>query len=261
MRRPSSRTSPVLLVLGGIFAVATIAWGCYQLVSLIAHERTRSEVSFPAGVTRLQIDTDAGHIELRGTDGDTIRGERVIDRGIGEPRFSERVDGDTLVIRADCPWWSNHNCGVEYVLDVPASVAVDASSSGSGIETFGLFGPQTLDSSGGGITVVDPAGELDIDSSGGGITVRGARSPQVVADSSGGGVRVGFAAPPASVDVESSGGGVTIELPPGPVAYAVDAESSGGGRRVDVKTDPDSASRIRARSSGGGVTVRYRTEP
>jgi hypothetical protein len=53
---------------------------------------------------------------------------------------------------------------------------------------------------------------------------------------------------------------VTIELPPGPVAYAVDAESSGGGRRVDVKTDPDSANHIRARSSGGGVTIRYRTD-
>jgi hypothetical protein len=257
MRR---RTSPVLLSLGGIFVVATIAWGCYQLVSLVAHERTTSPVSFPAGVTRLQIDTDAGHIELRGTDAATITGERVVDRGLGEPRFSERVDGDTLVIRADCPWWTNHNCGVAYTLAVPASVAVDASSSGSGIETAGLLGDQTLDSSGGGITVVDPAGALDVDSSGGGITVRGARSAQVQADSSGGGVRVSFAAPPSSVDVESSGGGVTIELPPGPVAYAVDAESSGGGRRVDVKTDPDSANRIRARSSGGGVTIRYRTD-
>jgi hypothetical protein len=250
----------VLLSLGGLFAVATIAWGCYQLVSLVAHGRTTSPVSFPAGVTRLQIDTDAGHIELRGTDGDTVTGERVVDRGLGEPRFSERVDGDTLVIRADCPWYANHNCGVEYTLDVPASVAVDASSSGSGIETSGLLGPQTLDSSGGGITVVDPAGALDVDSSGGGITVRGARSAEVVADSSGGGVRVSFAEPPSAVDVDSSGGGVTVELPPGPVAYAVDAESSGGGRRVDVKTDPDSDSRIRARSSGGGVTIRYRTD-
>jgi DNA-binding NarL/FixJ family response regulator len=183
----------------------------------------------------------------------------------------------TLKLHTECSSFIGANCSVSYELAVPEGVTVTGSSSGGGIRTEAITGSQTMSSSGGGITVDKPSGEVKVDSSGGGITVTepsgdvsanssgggirivGSRSNRVVADSSGGGIDVDFDSPPTQVDVSSSGGGITVRLPPGETSYAVDASSSGGGTDVEVRTDPASANRVKARSSGGGVTVRYAT--
>ncbi len=264
MRRP-------LLVLGSIFTALLLLWGVFTGISALARTEERSAVAFDGKLATIRVEGSAG-VTLLGGDGAAVGGERVVVRGLRRPTVSERVEGDTLVLRADCPNFGGPWCSVRYELTVPRGADIEVDTSGGGVRVEGVDGALELESSGGGITVVDAAGPIDADSSGGGITITGARgavtasssgggvqlldsrSPTVAAASSGGGVRLEFVDAPDVVDASSSGGGVTVRLPGG-VAYAVDASSSGGGTRVDVATDPTSSHRITVRSSGGGVTV------
>jgi hypothetical protein len=250
MRRP-------LIALGGVFAAVTIAYGVLTAISLMAHSKSRSDISLPGDITDIELDLSSGDVVLIGDGGDKITGTRTVERGLKSPKYSEKRTGSTLKLSASCSALFDLNCNVRYELHVPANVIVRGSSSGGSIRTDRVTGAVSVDSSGGNVTVIGTQGPVDISSSGGSVKVLQSRSATVKADSSGGGVRVEFIDPPSDVDVSSSGGGVTVIVPDTEGAYQVDASSSGGGTTIDVRTDKSSPRHIKADSSGGGVTVAY----
>ena len=256
---PSHDGAPVTrkawLVAGAIAATVTLVFGTFQVVSLLARSTEETTTTFQA-VRRLVIDNGAGSIRLRPSPDATLRIDRKETRGLARPSYSERMDGDRLVVEADCagPFgW----CRVRLEVEVPAGVDVDASGGGGSLRADGLDAGLRLRSSGGSITVVGSGPVLDLSSSGGSVNVEAARARDVKVSSRGGSVRVRSTVVPDTVDARSSGGSVTVELPDGPTAYRVDATSSGGSARTQVRTDPTSSRRITAHSSGGSVTVRY----
>lgn len=253
MRRP-------WFVVGSIVTVITIGWGAFTAVALMAHERTRTPISF-TGVTVIRIDNSAGGMTITGIEtlvaDDTVSGIRRVDRGLMKPRFSERMEGSTLVISAECPAFSTANCSVHYDLNVPRGITLDLNSSTGDLRVSGVDGAITADASAGGIRIEGSAGVVDAHSSAGEVKVLDSRSRIVKAASSAGGVEVTFTEPPSDVIAKSSAGGVDVRLPRGETLYSVTADSSAGGVRVDVRTDPQSPNRIVADSSAGGVTVTY----
>ena len=243
------------LVAGSVVAAVTLLFGTFQVISLLARSTEETTTTFP-GVRHLVVDNDAGSIRLRPSANGTLTVERKETRSITKPDYSERMEGDRLIVAADCagPFgW----CEVQLDIAVPAGVDVEASGGGGGVRADGLDAGLRLRSSGGSITVVGSGPVLDLSSSGGSVNVESSRAREVRARSSGGSVRVRSTVVPDTVDARSSGGGVTVELPDGPTAYRVDATSSGGSARAQVRTDPTSSRRITAGSSGGSVTVRY----
>ncbi|HVL06543.1 MAG TPA: DUF4097 family beta strand repeat-containing protein [Acidimicrobiales bacterium] len=243
------------LVLGAIAVTVTLAFGTFQVVSLLARSTDETTTTFEA-VRHLEIGNDAGRIRLRPSTDGTLRIEREVVRGLTKPSYSERREGDRLIVDAECRgpgMW----CRVQLDVSVPAGVSVDASGGGGSVRADGLDAGLRLRSSGGGITVVASGPVLDLSSSGGSVSVEAAKAREIKARSSGGSVRIRSAVVPDTVDARSSGGSVTVEVPDGPTAYRVDASSSGGSTRTEVRADPTSARRITADSSGGSVTVRY----
>jgi hypothetical protein len=263
--RVASRSANRVLwiTFGSVFAVACLVYGTFTVVELVGFARSSSHVVITpeqaAGITRIEVRSDAGSARIIGSDRTDIVVDGKITYGLKKPGDSTRIEGDTLVVDSSCEVWVNTFCTVDYTIQVPARLEVEASASGGGLRIEGIDGSVKASSSGGGVRAVDTGGDLDLDSSGGGVRGERLRSQVVVADSSGGGVRLSFAEPPRTVDADSSGGGVTIEVPPG-VAFDIRASSSGGGVDTsDVAHDPDSDRTITVDSSGGGVTVR-RTE-
>jgi hypothetical protein len=243
-------------VLGGIVAAVTLAFGTFQVVSLLARSTDEATTRYEA-VRHLTVDNDAGSIRLRPSVNGTLTVDRRETRGLTEPDYRERMEGDRLVVEADCAGALRAWCEVQLEIAVPAGVDVDASGGGGSVRADGLDAGLRLRSSGGSIIVVGGGSFLDLQSSGGSVNVELGRAEQVKARSSGGSVRVRSAVVPRNLDARSSGGGVTVELPDGPTAYRVDASSTGGSSRTQVRTDPTSDRLITARSSGGSVTVRY----
>jgi hypothetical protein len=248
------------LAFGSLAAVATLALGTFQMVSLVGRATETASSSFD-NVRHLVITNRAGSVRLVAQPTASLLVRRTIDRRLVRPSYHERMDGDRLLVDASCGGAFSSWCDVRLDVSVPAGVDVDVSAAGGSIRTDGLDAPLKLRSSGGGITVVGGASNLDLDSSGGGVHVEASRAATVKARSSGGGVTVRYAVVPGTVDARSSGGGVTVEVPDGPTTYRVDASSTGGSAHTLVRTDPTSDHLITARSSGGGVTVRYLSAP
>jgi hypothetical protein len=266
-------------LIGGLLVVVALPYGVYSLVDVSVRRVdhvTATRSAAPSGgtaLTALDVRTD-GKVFVTAVDGQDVMISTRIERGLRRPRVSQRVEGDTLILRGSCPAIGSF-CSVGYTVRVPRGMRVNVSSSGGSVTIDGTSSTVTASSSGGGVTLRRTTGTASASSSGGGVTIDGTsgpvtatssgggvravalRSSKVSASSSGGGVRLTFAVAPADVRAASSGGGVRVELPKGDATYAVDASASGGGTSVGVRTDPASSNRIRVRSSGGGVTVAY----
>jgi hypothetical protein len=235
----------------------------------------------------------SGDVTLRRGPSGRITVRRQLQWPDGKPVISQRWDGHTLRLTQACPTGSsNGNCNVEYILIVPSSVSVTAST-GSGNVTVngvtgrldlfsasgdlaasGTSGPVSARTSSGNVTVNGATGRLDLFSasgdlaasgtsgpvsawtSSGNVTVTGARSSDVTAETSSGDVLLAFSGVPARADGESASGNVMVFVPP-PARYNVQAGTSAGNRTVTVAQDPASPRVIIANSASGDVTVSY----
>jgi len=234
--RPLSRGRWIVLVVGGVFAVALIAAATWSVVNLLGQTIDERRFTLTPTNGRIRIDTE-GDIRIAvGTDTDV----QVVERlryGTKRPQVEETAGPDGLTLRGSCPWY-NSNCSVDVAVTVPANLIVDAHSSAGDISVSGVTGQLTLNSSAGNVRAT------------------GIRSDQVRAESSAGDVELSFDEAPSDVYARSSAGDVTVRLPPEAGGYRVDASTSAGERDVDVPVDPASPRRISARSSAGDVDVR-----
>lgn len=153
------------------------------------------------------------------------------------------------------------NFGFNLIIIVPREMSCNVSSSGGGLEIYGVEGTHDFNSSGGSVylenitgyakakssggsvKVKNHNGEIHLNSSGGGVSVKEARG-SVYAHSSGGAVRLENIN--GDVDARTSGGGVSVS---GECEY-VKATSSGGSVHVNIK---NLKKKLYLESSGGGI--------
>lgn len=205
--------------------------------------------------SQLFAKSEAGGVEVRGVEGETATVTIRSDRDDFTQKFDVRLDDsqpgrlEVLVERKGSgPFRWNWGGGrTQVVISVPRRTAVEARSSGGGVDVESIAGAVTARSSGGGVTVIDVDGDVIASSSGGGVDVTDVRGDARV-DSSGGSVEIRRVS--GDIDAGSSGGGVRIDEAGG----AVVASSSGGGVRVAFALGNGKGGDIG--SSGGGVTVR-----
>lgn len=267
----------IWLSAGAVLGLVVLGYGALVVVELLAAETRTEALALPPldGVQRVRVQGAGGSVTVTGTDDRTVAGTVRLRGGLRKPSHSERVEGDTLVLRSSCPNLLAVVCDADFDLEVPRGMDVEADVSGGGVTATGLSGRLDIDSSGGGITLRNVGGDAVLDSSGGGIALTGGAGA-VVADSSGGGITLrasdaatvelhssgggidaSFRTAPDDVRADSSGGGITVELPDDGEPYRVDADSSGGSTEVAVRTAPDAERTVAVSASGGGVTVRY----
>jgi Putative adhesin len=242
---------------GGLLALLAIGWGVFTAVGLIAREKTSDPVSINGSVRHVIVDLDAGGMTLHGGAAPSVTGTRTVERNFRAPSFSETLTGDTLTVKSRCPSFVNSLCSVNYDLNVPAEVTVEAKSSGGSLTASDITGDLTLSSSAGSVSVTGGSGRLKLSSSAGSVKVSESRSTEINARSSAGSMKVSLLAPPTNVDLSSSAGSTTLEVPRTSDAYDVDASTSAGSSTVTVDTSTSSARKIRVRSSAGSVKVTY----
>lgn len=239
---------------GSVLTISLLAFGTLQVVSQVAYDRHRAAYAVAPVVRVVDVRIDHGSIDVVGDPGTTtVQVHRDVERGLVHTSVSERVDGDTLVIRASCPFLSAH-CNAHYRLDVPPAVRVVAHAEGD-VRVSGVQGDVDARAGQGGVTLAGVGGRVDAHASQGSVRATGLRSTAVDASASQGSVTLVFANDPSRVVARSSQGSVHVVVPRDHVPYRVDARASQGSTDVGVPTDPASTRRVTARSSQGGVTV------
>jgi hypothetical protein len=218
--RPHRRWRRRALIGTGVAVVVVGAsWGVDCLVRGTDHH---TEV-FSDRVTTVDARLSAGSLRIVPTDDPNVTVEEAVRGGVRSPSHSERVDGETLVLRSSCSLeLFSPSCEVDYVVHVPQAVRVVAHGDGADFDLDAV------------------TGDVDVSVNGGSADVR-------------------FVEAPTHVKGRANGGRVTVEIPRDDATYQVDADANGGSAHADVRTDPLSERIVDLHANGGSVTVRYAT--
>lgn len=220
------------------------------------------EVS-PGG--RLEIDIEAGGIEVQVGDDDTVRIVARV-RGADADRFELdfRQEGEEIRARGRITGKTSRSLSIDILAQVPRRFDLELETSGGSIEVGDVDGEVDADTAGGSILIGRVRGPVRADTAGGAIEVL-ASVGDVVADTAGGSIHLGeidgrIKADTAggSIRVErnlatarlsTAGGGIRVREAHGPV----DADTVGGGIKVDFLAQPEGDSRLA--TTGGSITV------
>lgn len=235
----SSGARVAWIVVGSLLLTATLLWGTFNVVQLLAHEERTEITSLPAdGVSVLDIATDEGSIRVVPSTDGTITVTEEISEGLEAPSRSVEVLGDRLVVRASCSEWRSMWCSVDVIVAAPSDVAVVARSDD------------------GSVVVVGVQGSLELDSDNGSVRADGVTSADVVATTDNGSVSLVFDRAPTRVLADSDNGSVEIVVPDDGEAYAVRVATGNGSEQIQLPTDPSSTRSITATTSNGDVRLR-----
>lgn len=252
-----SRSRPWWRVLGTIAALCIAAIAVLQLVSLIGRSTETVDRTVSAeGVTRLEVGTHDGRVEVVGTDRDDISMVVRVTHGLWRTRLSIVERGGVLHASARCPLLSNH-CNADFRIEVPEDLDVVVDSGNGDVIARDLAGRSVLESSNGTVRASGLTGVTRLSSDNGNVAATALSVEGVEATSDNGDVSVELSSAPLRVTAESSNGDVDVRLPDGPETYVLDMSTDNGERRGSIRTDPDSDRLIRITSDNGDVTVGY----
>jgi hypothetical protein len=256
------------LLFSAIAAVQVAGW------TVGAVERMSSQV-IPGPIDQLVVDADGGEITVVPAVGDTVRINSTVKGSIHTPAPRVIHDGNIVQLSGRCPDISFGPCHARITIYVPRDTPVQVHSGSGDLTASGLTGRVSLETGSGDVTATGLTGPSDLRTGSGDVDVRGlSGSTQlhtgsgdinaqdlvtrgVTADTSSGDVNLDFALGPREVTASTASGDVAISVPNGG-AYHVITDPGSGDQQIEVKTDPEAASTIRADTSSGDVTVDYR---
>lgn len=244
----------VLLVIGVVILIT----GGLSLVSLLMRTSETETLRFDEAVSAVEIDADAGSVEIVGAGESKGAGVTVTRQwGLGDRPVvdGEVVDG-TLRLRGDCSngwlfWWANP-CSTSFVVTVPSDVAVVVETAAGSVDLRDITDGATVRTSAGSIDLVGVGGTLDLRTSAGSIEGDVA-SAEIDAVTSAGSIAITDTVVPERIVARSSAGRVEIVVPD--EVYRVETSTSAGSEHVEVDTSGDSSRLISVTSSAGNVSV------
>ncbi|MET8001214.1 DUF4097 family beta strand repeat-containing protein [Nonomuraea glycinis] len=223
-----------IAIAGGLLASAALLSGCG--LAGLGGPANQDTVSYEVTdkVTRLHVKSGSGDTVITETDGNAIRVVETLQWRDSKPDAQHSVDGDTLFIRYDCAQsWGN--CSVNYKIEIPKGLQVDADAGSGDITLRSLTGPLNL-----------TAGSGDVDAS-------GLAGKKVVAEAGSGNIELKYTTAPDSAELEAGSGDVTLHVPDG--AYDVKTDVGSGEENVAVDKDPNSPRKLRLTVGSGDVNV------
>ncbi|MGH3568765.1 MAG: DUF4097 family beta strand repeat-containing protein [Pseudonocardia sp.] len=255
VKPPLSPGRQVALVLGGLIAVAVIAWGGFGIYNLLTPVTTKQDqIRLPIEQAKLSVDVDSGDVTVRRGSGTEVVVDRTMRYRATEPRVVERSSVDGIRIEADCTGMFSWSCEVSYDITLPDGFDLDLAASSGGLTVRDLAVQRLRhDASSGDVELVGVTGPVDLRVSSGTITADRLTSDDVYVEASSGDVDLDFAAAPRKVVADVSSGRIEIGLPDG--KYNVDVDVDSGEQRVDVPVDTTSDRLIQARASSGDIEI------
>jgi hypothetical protein len=244
----------VLVLLFGAF----IAWRVFGFPAL-NHETQKQ--TYEQAISKIIFnDMRSNDITVHGRPGASgVAVERRLSWSGERPRTHETWNGDVLTITVDCTGGDIgfHDCNVDYFVDAPATVAIEAHLSSGDVALDNLTAPAVLDTSSGDVRVRDlTADSLDVRSTSGDLVLDGLSLSALKATATSGDIRATFTKAPTTVDVEATSGDVTVTMPRSGMTYKVRIETTSGDQVSDIANDDGGTGSIAIRATSGDVRLR-----
>jgi DUF4097 and DUF4098 domain-containing protein YvlB len=244
---PANVTGRVLGTIGGVLALAVVAFGGLFLVDLMMSDTTTTHRSYePVDSVVLVAD---GDVTVSAAEGD-IEVDAIAHSGLREPAYSEDESASRLELTHRCGWAiALPRCAGELAVTLPAGTEVVVRTENGDVVASGLAGDAALSTSNGEIETTDLSGPLDARSSNGDIDVTGSRADVDTFTSNG---EVSVADVYGTVTAETSNGEITLDSVRG------DASATTSNGSVEISAV---AGDVYGRTSNGSVTVTGDGEP
>jgi Toastrack DUF4097 len=244
---------------GGLLAIATVGWGAFNVVTLVAHEERTEVTTYDAADVRvIDVQNAAGSVTIEGAPGrDEITVTARISDGLRETGERQALVEGRLELSGSCPVIGSDWCHVKYTIEAPADVEIRADTDSGRVTVRGVDGPVDVHADNGSVEMADLPGRLTIGADNGSITGSRLTADTVTAQTDNGSITLDFAEPPTMVDARSDNGRVEVVLPNTEDFYSLDITTDNGTVSRDIRTDPTSSRRITIQTDNGDVTARY----
>ncbi len=221
----------------------------------------RDERTVETAVKAVTIEGGAGSVKITGSPDATTHVKRHVRYRRDKPAATDRVDGDTLILRTNC----GQACWVDYEVTVPssgdltirgASGDVNARASSGEITISDVQGSVAAEASSGNVQLTGVRGTVSVRATSGDISGQDLRGGHTTARTSSGEISLVLAAA-QDVDVEATSGDVRVLTAAGQ-HYRIDTSTSSGDVRAKVTSDPAADHHLKVKTSSGDITVEPR---
>jgi hypothetical protein len=250
------------LVIGSVFTLIVIGLSTLGVVGWLGYRSETQTQVYQQPITALKVKLGTGDLTLTPGSDNTVTVTRRLHWSFRKPTFEERWDGQQLTVTANCDGFvtpgvftPGPNCGVDYTLQVPAGISVQAVTDTGDITVRDLHGPLNLQTSTGDVSDSGASADLTLRSDTGDVLATGT-SAHVDASTDTGNVTLHLTAPPQAVSAQSDTGDVMITVPPGGV-YKVQTSVDTGDANVTVTRNDTADRTITARTNTGDIGISY----
>ncbi len=223
-----------IVIAGGLLASTVLLSSCG--LAGLGGPSNQDTVSYEVTdkVARLHVESGAGDTVITETGGSAIRVVETLQWRGDKPNAEHSVDGDTLFVRYECAQdWGG--CSVNYKIEIPKGLQVDAETGSGDITLRSLTGPLNV-----------TAGSGDVDAS-------GLAGKKVVAEAGSGNIELKYTTAPDIAELKAGSGDVTLRVPEG--SYDVKTEVGSGDTAVTVGNDPASPRKLSLTTGSGNISV------
>ncbi|MFF7127364.1 MULTISPECIES: DUF4097 family beta strand repeat-containing protein [unclassified Streptomyces] len=229
-------------------ALAALTVGGLSACSALDQKTFEDDAKVPQKITSIRLDSGNGGVKVDASaDISTISVHRKVNyRGDKPSGTSFSVDNGVLVL-SGC----GKNCGVNYVVKVPAGLPVTGSAS-NGSLTLSAVGMVDVHTSSGEIAVNNATGPVKLRTSNGDIDVTDVKGGDIDTQTSNGEVTI-HTATPQNIRARTTNGSLTVTAPP--AKYQISASDAHGDKKVAFKNDPSGKYRLDLSTTNGDLTV------
>ncbi|MEU8693416.1 DUF4097 family beta strand repeat-containing protein [Streptomyces sp. NPDC048665] len=218
--------------------------------SALGQEKTfEDDAEVPQKVTSIRLDSKNGNVKVDASaDASTTSVHRKVNyRGDKPSGTSFQVRNGVLTL-SGC----GEDCGVDYVVKVPAGLPVTGGTSNGGL-TLTDVGTVDVHTSNGEIAVADATGPVKLRTSNGGVDVKDVKGGGIDTQTSNGEVTIRTATP-QNIKVRTTSGSLTVTAPP--ARYRISVDDSHGDKSVAFKNDPSGKYSLDLSTTNGDLTVK-----
>ncbi|MFD9488324.1 DUF4097 domain-containing protein [Streptomyces sp. NPDC059991] len=229
-------------------ALAALTVGGLSACSALDQKTFEDDAKVPQKITSLRLDSGNGGVKVDASaDISTASVHRKVNyRGDKPSGTSFSVENGVLTL-SGC----GKNCGVDYVVKVPAGLPVTGGTS-NGSLTLTDVGTVDVHTSNGEIAVNSARGPVKLSTSNGDVNVKDAEGGDIDTQTSNAEVAIQTATP-QNIKARTTSGSLTITAPP--AKYQISANNSHGDKKVAFKNDPSGKYRLDLSTTNGDLTV------
>lgn len=242
----------IALVAVAVAGVGALAWAKQGATE------DRGSTTHPAPIRGLQVQLDAGRVEVVGGTAPDAKVDRFRHYLGKAPILDEVVVDGVLAIRSQCPRTLWGDCRTDVRVELPAAADVQVRTGSGAVVVTGMSGTVDVTTSSGAVRLTRVNGPVRTSTSAGSVDGVDVSPTFLDATTGAGSIRMSLAQPSPRVDLRTGAGGIDLALPPAEGGYRVTTEAKAGKADVSVAQDPSSARAVTAQTRAGRIRIHPR---